>query len=357
MRLALVCCANGLGHVKRLIEIIVQLADRVFLPSIALFCEEYQVNEIEKWDRFQLLSGRVKMEITPVSLPVRWRVNEDYYGEWLLDWHDTMATWRLDRFDHVISDNLVEPLFHTDHVTLIGSFLWHEVLREAFPNNGVIRRYRGQCKGLLNAKRIDMIANCYFATPGVYDQTKLHKVGLIHFCPSKDIAAKNRSGKRALIAVGGAQLGDGGFEQLCSFVPLLQQVGIKALAPPWLCDSLADRFDGIEAFTFWSGDFASMDIAIIRGGLGTISDCIAAKVPMFYLDDPNPEINFNQTRLSHMGIGLSVRQLLNEGPELLMDNALFQDMRSSMSGLNLRGEIEAADVLERLLQDNRSGLN
>jgi len=54
---------------------------------------------------------------------------------------------------------------------------------------------------------------------------------------------------------------------------------------------------------------------------------------------------------------LSVRQLLNEGPELLMDNALFQDMRSSMSGLNLRGEIEAADVLERLLQDNRSGLN
>src|SRR5262249_10144372 len=103
LRLALVCCTNGFGHVKALAKVIVHLADRLPLHSVSLFCEEYQLKQTARWSEFCRVSDRVQTEIIPVILPLRWRFNQKYYGEWLLDWHHEMAAWGLNDFDHVVS--------------------------------------------------------------------------------------------------------------------------------------------------------------------------------------------------------------------------------------------------------------
>ena len=98
------------------------------IRSVAVFCDTHTSKELSKWREFLLLRERCALEVAAVSLPLRWNPNAEYYGEWLLTWHRAIPSWGLQNFDYVLSDNLVEPLFYSKHVILIGSFFWHDVL-------------------------------------------------------------------------------------------------------------------------------------------------------------------------------------------------------------------------------------
>ena len=352
MRLALITCANGLGHIKRLTKITRHLLERLPIQSVTFFCEEYALRELKSWHDFIYIADRVAVKMVNAALPLRWHLQQESYGEWLLKWHRTMLDWDLESFDHVLSDNLVEPLLYTDRVTLIGSFLWHEVLAAAFHDAEEIQRYREMCEELLLAKRPEMIASRYFAMPTVYQQTKVQEVGLIHFLPAGTTERSSHREKRALIALGGAPAGQRGMDELFAVVPLLQKAQIEVLASSPLHEKLSDQHSGIGRFDFLSDDFKSLDLAVTRGGLGTISDCVAAQVPMFYLDDPNPEISFNQDRLSQIGIGMPLQRLLQEDLKPLTDDRILGQMAWRMRELKLGGETEAADILADALRNS-----
>src|SRR5215510_6886556 len=115
-----------------------------------------------------------------------------------------MSSWRLADFDFVLSDNLVEPLLYSEHVVLSGSFLWHDVLSQAFGAIDDIGRYDRQCRELLASARPHIIANRYFATPAVCAQPNVHKVGLVHFSPINERRRFVSRRKRAVIALGAA---------------------------------------------------------------------------------------------------------------------------------------------------------
>ena len=91
-----------------------------------------------------------------------------------------------------------------------------------------------------------------------------------------------------------------------------------------------------------------MDFAVIRGGMGTISDCVAARLPMLYVNDPKPEIQFNQQRLEQLGIGLPLERISKQSSDLLTNPGVIRQMVGNMAGLDLNGEIEAARILANL---------
>ena len=345
VKLAIIVCANGLGHLKRSMRIVSRLCHRISDLRVALFCEPWQIEVLESW-RLHWQASHVTP--VPVSLPVRWDPDREYYGEWLLDWHAVMSNWNLSDFDYVLSDNLVEPLVYTDRVTLSGSFLWHDVLALAFPQSGDVEKYRSWCEEVLLSVRPKMVVNRYFAMPATGEQTDVREVGLIHFRPDLDAKRSNPLPGRVLIALGHARLADDAVDELFAVIPGLQTAGMQVLAlPPWF-ELLSQRCRGLERYD-WSGDnLGTVDLAIIRGGLGTISDCIAARIPMLYLDDPSPEIKFNQARLCQMGIGLPLEKVLDDGSPLLTDAAVYAHMRARMDGFALAGEIEASEVLAKL---------
>jgi len=190
--------------------------------------------------------------------------------------------------------------------------------------------------------------------PTVYQQTKVQEVGLIHFLPAGTTEPSSHREKRALIALGGAPAGQRGMDELFAVVPLLQKAQIEVLASSPLHEKLSDQHSGIGRFDFLSDDFKSLDLAVTRGGLGTISDCVAAQVPMFYLDDPNPEISFNQDRLSQIGIGMPLQRLLQEDLKPLTDDGILGQMAWRMRELKLGGETEAADILADALRNSAS---
>src|SRR5688572_15472525 len=295
MKIAAVSCANGLGHLKRSIRILNAIADRVPAAQIHLFCDKAGVEQILRWNEYIVLQQRCTLTTVPVTLPGRWAQSLELNQIWLSAWHTSMRDWNLQEFDVVISDNFVESLLYSDRVVLVGSFFWHDVLFSAF-GGSEFERYVKWCEDLLASYKPHVLANRYFAMPAVSRQPNVHTIGLIPFFKPRRTGL-NRPTRRILIAPGNAQTVDNVADQLRLATQTFQAVGFEVLASAAVSKRLSIDCGDIQSFDFVRDDLNSMDFAIIRGGLGSISDCIAARVPMLYMDDSNPELRFNQSRL------------------------------------------------------------
>ena len=348
MKVAAVCCANGFGHSKRVIRILNHLVNRFPVESITFFYDARGFRAFDDWEEYVRLCEQCKVKIVDAWLPVRWNLNPDYYGDWLLNWHATMRGWDLGNFDFVLSDNLVEPLLYSNRAALCGSFLWHDVLFSVFPDHKIIDRYMFWCKGVLEATQPHVIANRYFVSPVLREQPNVHLVGLVHFSKARETARINHLPARVLIALGAAQAADGVADKLSRAVGGMHAAGMTVLAPLPLFETLRTRCPDIQPFDFWDNNLQTVDLAVIRGGLGTISDCIAAQVPMLYVDDRDPEIRFNQARLNQLGIGLPLDRFLSEDFETFTNPLMYRDMLLKIAGFDLNGHVEATDILAKL---------
>jgi hypothetical protein len=349
LRVALIYCGNGLGHAKRSVRILNRLLEQQSaIRSVVIFCDTNTSKELSKWRQIFLLRDRCALEVAAVSVPLRWNPNADYYSEWLLTWHRAIPSWDLQNFDYVLSDNLVEPLFYSKRVILIGSFFWHDVLFSAFSENKYVAKYKLVCQDLLAAAQPHMIANRYFATPAVNQQTTIHKVGLIPFCRVRTEERPNSLPLQVLIALGGARASDGVVNQLNRATRRLSDFGMKLFGSPALAQSLGTGCPEIEPFDFWDDNLDAIDLAIVRGGLGTISDCIAARVPMLYVDDSNPEIRFNHTRINQLQLGFPLESCLDEGTDIFTNPSVYARTLSNIAGFGLKGDVEAAEILGKL---------
>jgi hypothetical protein len=300
---------------------------------------------LERWSEYRRFRQPLDAEVVPVSVPIRWSANEGYYGDWLWTWHTIISTWKLPRFDYVLSDNLVEPLLYADRVILSGSFLWHDVLVTAFPDNQTVLRYQRWAEDLLIANRPDMIVNRYFVMPSTERQTNAFKVGLISFCETARGKRDKWAPKRVLVALGNTEATNELKEQIVSAIPLLDQIGVSMLSSPACHRILSDFSGNVELYDFDRHPLDTVDLAIVRAGIGTISDCVAAKVPMLYVRDRNPEVEFNQERLSQLGIGMSLQDSLRGRSSPFTNSSVYHAMLSRFNGLALGGDIEASDFL------------
>ena len=348
MNLAVVSCANGLGHLKRVVRLVITLIDRLHVESLTLFCEPEDSKQIENWDKYFRLKERRNFALVPVQLPMKWSPDANSYGEWLTSWHTIMSSWRLKNYDAVLSDNLVEPLLYSNHVVLSGSFFWHDVLSEAYGEIPAVKKYARLCREVLASSRPHIIANRYFVTPAVCAQGNVHKIGLIHFSKINESRSTASRPKRAVIALGGANAAPDLISQLKRAIHALNPNGVEVFAPEGLCQILAREGTAVQPFDFWSDDFDKMDFAIVRGGLGTISDCVASRLPMLFVNDPKPEIQFNQQRLEQLGIGLALDRVSDGSIDFSSTIEVFLHMSENMAALDLNGEVEGSRVLTNL---------
>lgn len=348
MRVAVICCANGLGHTKRCVRVLRKLAQHTPTLEISLFGDPAIWERLQTWSDLRSLHKLVAPKITAAQLPLRWFVDERQYGKWMLEWYSAMASWRLDDFDQVISDNLVEPLAFTRRVTLMGSFFWHDILAQAYPTNPTIARYRSFAQQLLSSTRPTVIANRYFAMPTVAEQANVRFVGLIPFVREAAVNPRRAPPRRMLVALGNAPVPPRTERQLAAAVEVLGRAGVQIKADRDWADRWGTGVAGYAGDKFGLSGFAWADFAIVRGGLGTIADCVAAKVPMVYIGDSNPELRFNREVISQLGIGCSLTELLDDAESVLSGRGACNAAGLRMEHLNVSGEGEAATVMARM---------
>jgi UDP-N-acetylglucosamine:LPS N-acetylglucosamine transferase len=345
MKIAMIACGNGLGHLKRLIKICNELQTRAPSIKISLLCEDWQVNSLQNWNDFRLYREHNKGEIIAISVPIKWSSEQAYYGTWLCNWHKSIAAWQLDKYDQVVSDNLIEPILYTDKIILSGSFLWHDTLFAAFPDCRNILDYKEWAENIMLSRRPAMIANKYFAMPALSKQTDVFNVGIINFNQVSENIQINSTPKNILVAFGNASNANDIIEEVESAIPKLNKLGVTIFCPRQWYETFAKFDKNVVPYYFNDQNVVRADLAIVVGGLGSISDCIATRMPMLYIHNSNPELIYNLEKLSVIGIGMPLDSALQNSRSPLTDMNLYNTMINRCRELTLHGEADVADIL------------
>jgi hypothetical protein len=106
MKIGIYICSNGYGHFHRMLQVCTHLP----FHEIDIHCERYQYN------RFK---------------PTQDNLNFIFYKESNIRWDrkrvGSIDTSGIDKYDRVITDNLVEVLKYRPDALLSGSFLWSDI--------------------------------------------------------------------------------------------------------------------------------------------------------------------------------------------------------------------------------------
>lgn len=349
MRVIALVCENGLGHLRRVHGILSRAMDLEPRLHAVVVASEWQIGRLGLRDTEACRQGRLTFVPAGLSGTVRWSNRASDYEDGRLGYQpERFAALDLHEYDLVLSDNLVEPLQHARDAVLSGSFLWAEVLGEAFPSSAAVADFAARERALLEAADPAMLCVEGFASPWV--------AGLRHAVPCQlmceaprdadAILQDRRTGKIAVLS-GGTRSAEAELEAC------VRELAAHSDCRFAVSDAMRARLhdldhDGrVEAFAFGSEDFAAVDAVLARPGMGTVQDTVAAGAPLLCcFEDNQPELTHVASCVTRYGFGADVRGL--RGPRLL---EIIEEMRSAewrrayverRAGLGVGGLAQAA---------------
>lgn len=329
---ALIACANGLGHLRRQAMLATALAERG--ACVTLYCREAAYRRLQSRAPIgQAVEVTIADFDTGTSADAL-RRGDPFAAQWETRLPDP------GHYDAVISDNLPEILARRADAILVGHFFWHEAIPDAAPD------YVARARALVAAARPAMIATGVFAAPYLAAQTRLHRVGLFG---AKHVAAPGsaKAERDLLISCGTGEV-DGETGALVMRLaagppPPFDKVHVDPqLLPPhpprWMC-----------AAEYTPAMYASLCAAVIRPGIGTVTDCLLAGAPVFaFGEDDNQEIRANARRIAELGVGIDCASAQEAFEQALIhaDSAQAQECRREAAArLPAHGEAQAADIV------------
>ena len=272
--IAFIICTNGFGHLRRSLLISDELFKKYNVESTFFFPK---IKFIDFTKSF--LKNRSNFKLPELI---------DFNTETSIkDWKEKRGTnWikkdlNLDKYSLVVSDNLLETLEFNKTAIIIGSFLWHHQFsdKEIFDNSE-----------LMIAKNNPIIISNKYFTPDYMSNYKNNiKVGFNYRRPNQNSQIK----KSILIANGKEEKDDSRAIELINLINLRQNNNLESifLEPRLYNDKLSPIFKKAD---FDEQMYSKISHAIIRPGLGTITDCISNNVRIIsYNKWEMNELNFN----------------------------------------------------------------
>jgi hypothetical protein len=250
----------------------------------------------------------------------------------------------LDRFDIVVSDNLVEILQIRPDAILSGGFLWHDALDHMNP-----ARVSTQ-KSLLEKFHPWMLTNALFAMPEIGARTRA--LTLPFFGPPN---RSNSFRRDILIASGRSGEAD---EITLELIQILLRQGMpdhhRAHIEPSLLPDNAPKW--LLPAAFDAQMYQDVAAALIRPGIGTITNALLAGCRIFPFYEPgNREMAFNAKRIQDLGLGQC-----SNSPESLFKcctDFLTSESAQIVHGENVTthvqgyGEVAAAKIIAHRLSE------
>lgn len=270
LKIAVFVCSNGLGHLRRQSKIIKLLLDKNI--KIDLYTNK---NIVKKFDN-SLLKITTNLNL------------KDKIYNYNLNYNlSVLSDINYDQYDLILSDNLAELTFFHNKVILFSSFYWSRQLELDKNDYNTFLDLEKKIKahystGLFTPKYISSKDN--FIDVG--------------FFGSKNPINRNFHVKNVLISCGSD------VNETKSYIEK-NIVG--------LCNSLNDyqvftdittnnKIRNLHYFRYKDSDFEKIDIAIIRPGMGIITELLSREIPIVILFVENtPEIVFNKDRLVALG--------------------------------------------------------
>lgn len=310
LKIAVFVCSNGLGHLRRQSKIINLLLDKNI--KVDLYAN---LESVKKYDR-----NLVKIT-TNLNL-------KDKIFNYNLSYNlDILSNINFKQYDLILSDNLVELTFFHNKVFLFSSFYWSRQLELNENDNNTFSNLE---------KKIKIHYSTGFFTPKyISSQKSFVDVG---FFGTKNPINKNFHKKNVLVSCGNdvndtKSYIENNLDDMCNK----------------LCDyqiytdvTKNNKTRNLHDFRYKESDFKKIDIAIIRPGMGIITELLSREIPIVVLSVENtPEMLFNKDQLVAMGcIAISKIDELN--------NDLLDSHNPYIENINFNAE---NFITEKIIRD------
>ena len=291
MKIGIYVCSNGYGHFHRMLQVCAHLP----FHEIDIHCERYQYN------RFK---------------PTQDNLNFIFYEESNIRWDrkrvGSIDTSGIDKYDKVITDNLVEILKYRPDALLSGSFLWSDIWREKYGNND----FSDEQDKIFHDVKPRVVCN----GDVVFGQLKkyINKVDIGWGC--KDNSTE-----------------DFNLNRIVCITPSLNYT--EKYTEKFL--EIRSEFQNDVDFSF-NINHTDNSMFVIRPGLGMITTCVSHRIPIVALwdEDDSIEIQHLAHKVEELGIGISLG--VKDDFILPTDVTTF---RESFKKLNLNGYLKFAGLI------------
>ena len=291
MKIGIYICSNGYGHFHRMLQVCTHLP----FHEIDIHCERYQYN------RFK---------------PTQDNLNFIFYKESNIRWDrkrvSSIDTSGIDKYDRVITDNLVEVLKYRPDALLSGSFLWSDIWREKYGNND----FSDEQDKIFHDVKPRVVCN----GDVVFGQLKkyINKVDIGWGC--KDNSTE-----------------DFNLNRIVCITPSLNYT--EKYTEKFL--EIRNEYQDDVDFSF-NINHTDNSMFIIRPGLGMITTCVSHRIPIVALwdEDDSIEIQHLAHKVEELGIGIS----LNVNDDFILSSDVTK-YRESFKKLNLNGYLKFAGLI------------
>ena len=291
MKIGIYICSNGYGHFHRMLQVCTHLP----FHEIDIHCERYQYN------RFK---------------PTQDNLNFIFYKESNIRWDrkrvGSIDTSGIDKYDRVITDNLVEVLKYRPDALLSGSFLWSDIWREKYGNND----FSDEQDKIFHDVKPRVVCN----GDVVFGQLKkyINKVDIGWGC--KDNSTE-----------------DFNLNRIVCITPSLNYT--EKYTEKFL--EIRNEYQDDVDFSF-NINHTDNSMFVIRPGLGMITTCVSHRIPIVALwdEDDSIEIQHLAHKVEELGIGIS----LNVNDDFILPSDVTK-YRESFKKLNLNGYLKFAGLI------------
>ena len=291
MKIGIYVCSNGYGHFHRMLQVCAHLP----FHEIDIHCERYQYN------RFK---------------PTQDNINFIFYNESNIRWDrkrvGSINTSGIDKYDRVITDNLVEVLKYRPDALLSGSFLWSDIWREQYGNND----FSDKQDKIFHDVKPKVVCN----GDVVFGQLKKYqnKVDIGWGC--KDNSTD-----------------DFNLNRIVCITPSLNYT--EKYTEKFL--EIRNEYQDDVDFSF-NINHTDNSMFVIRPGLGMITTCVSHRIPIVALwdEDDSIEIQHLAHKVEELGIGIS----LNVKDDFILPTDVTK-FRESFKKLNLNGYLKFAGLI------------
>ena len=291
MKIGIYVCSNGYGHFHRMLQVCAHLP----FHEIDIHCERYQYN------RFK---------------PTQDNINFIFYNKSNIRWDrkrvGTIDVSGIDKYDRVITDNLVEVLKYRPDALLSGSFLWSDIWREQYGNND----FSDEQDKIFHDVKPKVICN----GDVVFGQLKKYqnKVDIGWGC--KDNSTD-----------------DFNLNRIVCITPSLNYT--EKYTEKFL--EIRSDFQNDVDFSF-NINHTDNSMFVIRPGLGMITTCVSHRIPIVALWDEEDSIEIQHLahKVEELGIGIS----LNVKDDFILPTDVTK-FRESFKKLNLNGYLKFAGLI------------
>lgn len=248
IKVGLIPCQNGLGHLSRLVDLANKLSStyKIFL-----------ISNLKKVKKFHLDKSIVK-----INFISNFDIDKKRYDQ---SWYKKIE-FKINKLnlDVLISDNLPEIVFLKSNSIILSNFFWHEIFK-------IKNKKLDKTKKLIKIKKVKIFRNVI-----LNKEKNFSKIGFF----GSPISQKLKNKKSLLISFGSEDKKVNSISQDLEKIIYDKQRKISIFVDPKYFKIKYKNFN-VKLATYDKEMFSSVKYAIIKPGFGTIKDCLKNKILIF----------------------------------------------------------------------------